>query len=72
MRVVLPYISMEGVSGGDQRGKARTETYRSSHTNTENDNRLLLALGGRGIGARRPSFRCGRDGHVVAVTRERL
>lgn len=68
MRVVLPCILMKAVSGGDQRGKARTKTHRSRHANTEDDDRLFLALDGRGVGAGRSSFRCGRGGHAVAVT----
>lgn len=63
---------MKDVSGGDQRGKGRMVTYRSCHTDTEDDDRLLLALGGRGIGAGRPSFGRGRGGHVIAVTGEWL
>lgn len=44
------------------------ETHRSCHANTEDDDRLLLALGGRGIGAGRPSFGRGSSGHVIVVT----
>lgn len=48
------------------------ETHRSCHANTEDDDRLLLALGGRGIGAGRPSFGRGSGGHVIVVTGEWL
>lgn len=63
---------MKNVSGGDQGGKRRMETHRSCHANTEDDDRLLLALGGRGIGAGRPSFGRGSGGHIIVMTGERL